>query len=187
MRPWLAVLAVTLICGCPSAIADPRAAIGDNDFRAQFSGSLAVLPDQGTLNVRGSIYVPAYSRLPGRRTPVDLSTTLRVDNTSASKPLVVNRIDYFDTTGRLVQSFLDEPIALRPFGAIQVSVPAEDPRGGPAANFIVAWSGSGPIAEPLVEAVMLGSEGNASYSFVSRGRPIKAVGRSRWFDFGRPR
>ena len=53
-------------------------------------------------------------------------------------------------------------------------------------GFIVAWSGSGPIAEPIIEAVMVGTLGNASYSFVSQGRAIRTVGRSRWFDF-RPR
>ena len=98
-----------------------------------------------------------------------------------------SRIDFFDTPGNLVQSYLHAPVALRPFGTIQIVMPADDVRGGPAANFIVTWSGSGPVAEPLIEAVMFGTEGNSTYSVVSRGRAIHTVGRSRWFDFGRIR
>ena len=45
------------------------------------------------------------------------------------------------------------------------------------------WAGTGPISEPLVEAVMIGSQDNTSYSFVSPGRPIRHVGRSAWPQF----
>ena len=157
------------------------------DFRTQFKDSLTALPDVGSLSVKGAIYVPAYSRVygagAGDRKLIELSTTLRIDNTSATKPLVLERIEYFETTGKLVQSYLDEPIALRPFGTIEIVIPAEDDRGGVAANFIVEWAGNGPIAEPLVEAVMIGSQDNTSYSFVSQGRRIRHLGRSSWPSF----
>jgi hypothetical protein len=39
------------------------------------------------------------------------------------------------------------------------------------------------MAEPLVEAVMIGTQGDTSYSFVSPGRPIRHVGRSAWPQF----
>src|SRR5262249_57890873 len=109
--------------------------------------------------------------------------TVRTDSTSATKPLVIGRIEYFDAAGKLVQRYLSEPVALRPFGSIEIVIPAEDDRGGAASNFVVEWAGSGPIAEPLVEAVMIGSQDNTSYSFVSSGRPIRNVGRSPWPQF----
>jgi Protein of unknown function (DUF3124) len=96
---------------------------------------------------------------------------------------VIESIEYYDTAGKLVQSYLRDPLALRPFGAIEIVIPAEDSRGGVASNFIVSWAGTGPIAEPLVEAVMIGSQDNTSYSFVSAGRPIRHVGRSPWPQF----
>src|SRR6185312_7265842 len=113
-----------------------------------------------------------------------LSTLLRIDNTSSAKPLVLERVDYFDTSGKLVQRYLDSPIALKPFGALQIFVPADDMRGGPAANFIITWAGSAPMAEPLTEAVMFGSIGSDSYSFVSPGRAVRTVGKKHWFGFG---
>ena len=123
------------------------------------------------------------ARAAGTKKLIELSTTLRIDNTSSAKPLVIERIEYFETSGRLVQSFLKEPLGLRPFGTIEIVIPAEDDRGGVAANFIVEWAGSGPMAEPLVEAVMIGSQGDTSYSFVSPGRPIRHIGRSAWPQF----
>ena len=96
---------------------------------------------------------------------------------------MIERIEYYDTAGKLVQSYLKEPMALRPFGTIEIVIPAEDERGGVASNFIVSWAGAGPMAEPMVEAVMIGSQDNTSYSFVSAGRPIRHIGHSAWPQF----
>jgi hypothetical protein len=157
------------------------------DLRTQFKDSLTDLPDASELTAHGTIYVPAYSRVYGASTGanklIEFSTTLRIDNTSSTKPLVIERIEYYDMSGKLVQSYLKEPVALRSFGTIEVVIPAEDVRAGAAANFIVTWSGAGPIAEPLVEAVMIGSQDNTSYSFISAGRPIRHIGHSAWPQF----
>ena len=37
--------------------------------------------------------------------------TLSIHNTSQTKPLILKRIDYFDTSGALVQAYLPEPVA----------------------------------------------------------------------------
>ena len=88
------------------------------DFRTQFKDSLTEMPDASQLSAKGMIYVPAYSRVYGASTGtsrlIDFSTTLRIDNTSSEKPLVIERIEYYDTAGHLVQSYLKEPVALRP-------------------------------------------------------------------------
>ena len=157
------------------------------DFRTEFKDSLTALPDPAELTAKGAIYVPTYSRVYGASSGahklIEFSTTLRIDNTSSTKPLVIERIEYYDMAGKLVQSYLKEPMALRPFGTVEVVIPAEDVRAGAAANFLVTWSGAGPIAEPLVEAVMIGSQDNTSYSFVSAGRPIRHIGHSAWPQF----
>ena len=181
-----------LLATCLLARAETTGALsqpGAIDFRAQFKDSLIAMPDPGALTTKGAIYVPAYSRVygagagTGTKKLIELSTTLRIDNTSSTKPLVIESIEYYETAGKLVQSYLSEPLALRPFGTIEIVIPAEDDRGGVAANFVVTWAGEGPIAEPLVEAVMIGSQDNTSYSFVSPGRPIRHVGRSAWPQF----
>jgi hypothetical protein len=54
-------------------------------------------------------------------------------------------------------------------------VAREDRRGGTGANFVVDWAADGPISEPVIETVMIGTQGNATYSFVSSGRPERIV------------
>jgi hypothetical protein len=80
------------------------------------------------------------------------------------------RVDYFDTAGNLVHSYLPKPIAIRSFGTVEAFVPAESTRGGTGA--IVEWSANGLITDPLIEAVMVGSLGAQGFSFTSRGKPM---------------
>jgi hypothetical protein len=43
---------------------------------------------------------------------------------------------------------------------------------------VVDWAATGEIAEPAVEALMVGSLGPGHYAFISQGRPIKLVGKN---------
>jgi len=88
---------------------------------------------------------------------------------------VLKRIAYFDTAGKMVESYLKAPIALKPFSTVEVFIAATDVRGGTGANFVVDWAATSEIAEPAVEALMVGSVGNGHYAFISQGRPIKIV------------
>jgi uncharacterized protein DUF3124 len=91
---------------------------------------------------------------------------------------VAERIACRDTAGALVQDHLSAPVAVRPFGTVEVSVPTGDARGGTGAGFVAGWAG-GAIDEPVVEALILGSSGSQDHSFVGQGRPISIVGQQR--------
>jgi hypothetical protein len=77
-----------------------------------------------------------------------------------------------------VESYLKAPIALKPFSTVEVFISATDVRGGTGANFVVDWADTAEIAEPAVEALMVGSVGNGHYAFISQGRPIKVIGKN---------
>jgi Protein of unknown function (DUF3124) len=143
----------------------------------RFATSLTALPTE-KLGVTGSFYVPAYSSvsMSEGRLRADFSVTLNIHNASETRPLVLRRIAYFDTNGKPVQSYLKEPVALKPFATIEVFIPTTDVRGGTGANFIVDWAADGPIAEPVIEALMLGGLGTGQYAFISQGRPVKVIG-----------
>ncbi|MFO1135438.1 MAG: DUF3124 domain-containing protein [Rhodoblastus sp.] len=161
------------------ALAGPAGAqeAGRVDLAKAFAASLTAVP-AGALPTSGSFYVPAYSqvvRSVGGAT-IAFSVTLTIHNVSQTRPLVLSRIAYFDTAGALVESFLTTPVALKPLATLQLSIPVTDARGGAGANFLVDWAAEGAIAEPAVEALMLGSIGAATYSFVSVGRPAREAG-----------
>jgi hypothetical protein len=48
-------------------------------------------------------------------------------------------------------------------------------RGGTGANFVADWAATGEIAEPAVEALMVGGVGAGHYAFISQGRPIRTI------------
>ncbi len=156
------------------AVAAHAAAAEPPDLAKAFAASLAPMPEAVQLTQHGAVYVPAYASIrAGRgRTRIDLAVTLSVHNPSETAPLVLEAIDYFDTGGNRVERPLDKPLALRPFGTIEVFVPADDSRGGSGANFLLRWAAPAAGAAPVAEAVMVGTVGTTSYSFVSQGRVV---------------
>ncbi len=169
--PFFAILATLSILLGPSAVAQSAGPIEQN-----FAGSLTAIPAEN-LTVSGAFYVPIYSSvsMSQGKLRADFSVTLSVHNTSETRPLVVKRIAYFDTAGKMVESYLKSPVALKPFSTIEVSIAANDVRGGTGANFVVDWAAAGEIAEPAVEALMVGSVSAGHYAFISQGRPIRII------------
>jgi uncharacterized protein DUF3124 len=87
-------------------------------------------------------------------------------NFANSRPLIPERIAYFDTSGKIAESYLKSPIALKPFATVEAFVAANEVRGGRGANFVVDWAATGEIAEPTGEAVMVGGVGY--HAFISQ-------------------
>ena len=120
-----------------------------------------------------TIYVPVYSHIYAMGgTPVLLETTLSVRNTDPEKPVVITSIAYFDTKGKKVEEYLDGKLMLGPLESTEVLVEKRDIRGGSGANFLVKWNAESPVHLPIVQAVMVGSEGDLDISFNSIGRPL---------------
>ena len=172
------IAAVGLLLSAVMAVAVPACAQGAN-IEQTFAGSLTAVPAE-PLAVSGSFYIPVYSSvaMSQGKLRADFSVTLSVHNASETKPLVLKRVAYFDTAGKLVESYLKAPVALKPFATVEVAIASTDVRGGTGANFIVDWAASGEIAEPAVEALMVGSVGPGHYAFISQGRPIRLVGKN---------
>lgn len=169
---WLMVLLGPLGSALPAA-AQPK-----TNLEQTFADSLTAMPKE-ELAVSGGFYVPAYSSvaMSQGKLRVDFSVTLSVHNTSETQALVVRRIAYFDTAGKQVETYLKAPIAVKPLATISIFIPTDDVRGGTGANFIVDWAATGEIAEPAVEALMVGGVANAHYAFISQGRSTRTVGR----------
>ena len=126
--------------------------------------------------VSGTFYVPVYSSvsMSQGKLRAEFSVTLSIHNASETQLLVLRRI----AGGKLVESFLRAPVALKPFSTVEVFVPVTDVRGDTGANFVVDWAATGEIAEPVVEALMFGGLGSGHYAFISQGRPLKVAGKN---------
>jgi hypothetical protein len=168
----------TILAGLSTACGPPARAQAAG-IEQTFASSLTAMPAE-SLAVSGGFYVPVYSSvsMSQGKLRADFSVTLSIHNASETRPLVLRRIAYFDTSGKMVESYLKAPVALKPFATIEVFVPTSDVRGGTGANFVVDWAASGEIAEPVIEALMVGGVGSGHYAFTTQGRPVKVIGRN---------
>ncbi len=121
-----------------------------------------------------TIYIPSYANIISGNQRIVLRANLVVHNADPSRPIDLVRVDHYDTNGRLVENYLQQPLKLPPLGAARIIVKA--PRSGDegaGANFIVQWRAPDRVIEPLVECIMVGAAGTHSYSFSSHGRIIQ--------------
>jgi hypothetical protein len=121
-----------------------------------------------------TIYVPVYSHIYSgdRERPVYLAVTVSIRNTDPDQSIRVLSVDYFDSKGRRLQRYLDNPITLAPMATTRFVVKESDKTGGSGANFIVRWQSSAPVNPPLTESIMISTASQLGISFVSRGVPI---------------
>ncbi|HEX8385562.1 MAG TPA: DUF3124 domain-containing protein [Rubricoccaceae bacterium] len=122
-----------------------------------------------------TVYVPVYSHVyfGDDARPVNFAVTLSVRNTDARAPIAVAGVRYYDTAGRLVEAYVDQPRRLGPLATAEFVVDASDVRGGSGASFVVEWAADGPVTPAVVEAVMISAQGTQGLSLVSAGRVIR--------------
>ncbi|MEZ5392359.1 MAG: DUF3124 domain-containing protein [Bryobacterales bacterium] len=166
-----------VICGLLLALACQESQSEDAIFHP--AGQRALKPagaQADALTVSGEVYVPIYSNVYWGRSGgvMEISATLSVRNVDARRPLVLTHVDYYDSRGKLIRKYLDAPVLLDPMGTVEWMIDVHDTEGGSGANFIVGWGAQGPIARPVMEAIMLA--GSRGISFVSQGRPVEVVG-----------
>ncbi len=130
-------------------------------------------PEQKLPNL-GRTFVPLHSTLLGQGgvTRLNFSGTLSIHNTSSANVLAIQQIDYRGGAGQLVESYLREPIYLKPYGSLQVTIAQDDVRAGVGASFTVDWATPTGSDEPAIDAVMASFVGTRSYSFLSPGRRV---------------
>lgn len=142
---------------------------------------IAVRPAHGDESVnlsRGqTIYVPAYSHIyvGNREKPFLLTITLSIRNIDARNRVTVSSADYYDSKGKLIRKYLEQPVSLGPWESIRYVVPQKDKSGGSGANFVVGWNSEKSVNPLLVEAIMIGAESQQGISFSSRGQAISTV------------
>jgi len=121
------------------------------------------------------LYVPVYSHIytGDKERPFNLAVTLSIRNTDTKGTLRLTAVDYYDTEGKLVRSYLDSPRELGPLASIRYVVAERDVKGGSGANFIVRWESAAPVNAPVVESVMIGAQSGQGISFTSQAREIQ--------------
>ncbi len=114
-----------------------------------------------------SLYVPVYSHVYIHDgAPFHLTATLSIRNTDSANPLFVQSVRYYDSAGKFVRQYIEQPLEIAPHATTEFLVEEKDKTGGSGANFVVEWASENPLTQPVVEAVMIGASGQQGISFV---------------------
>lgn len=119
------------------------------------------------------VYVPAYSHVyaNGGRSYL-LEVMLSVRNTDQKQPIVLSSVRYYDTSGTLLRTFVEQPVRVGPMETLEFLVEKMDSGGGSGANFIVEWMAEEVVEEPMIEAVMVAADRQLGLSIVREGVPL---------------
>jgi hypothetical protein len=104
----------------------------------------------------------------------DLSAFLAVHNTDLKHQIKITKVDYFNTDGKLIKSFVSSDQQINPLATMIFTIPKED-QSGTGANFLVEWMADQKVNEPLIESIMKDLSGPKGISFLSQGRIIREI------------
>ena len=123
------------------------------------------------------LYLPVYSSIyhQSDRT-FDLTATLSIHNADLFSQITVKKIDYYNTNGALVRSFIKDEFVLNALKSKQFIISQTDISGGNAAKFIIQWISENKVTKPIVEAVMISTSSQQGISFKTESRVISSIG-----------
>ncbi|MCO8121131.1 DUF3124 domain-containing protein [Stieleria sp. TO1_6] len=179
----LVMLGIVVVVGAAAYYLDRRLdAIEDNlvvnpprEYQAPDLAAHTVSDfDMADVVQQATVYVPIYSHVyhNGGR-PFLLESTLSVRNADARRPIYLNSVRYYNTSGELAKTYVEQVIKLAPLETIEFLVEQHDTSGGSGANFMVQWLATEPIEDPIIEAVMFGTAGAQAIAFRSPGTPLQ--------------
>jgi hypothetical protein len=142
------------------------------------SGFITRTADADMRLYRGqTVYVPVYSHIYSgdREQPFYLAATLSIRNTDTKHAITLTAVDYYDSDGKFLKHYLEKALPLNAMATKRYVVPESDKSGGSGAKFIIKWQSGEPVAEPLIESVMISTKTQQGISFTSRGRVLEAI------------
>ena len=122
-----------------------------------------------------TVYVSVYSNVFSgpRGMEYQLSAMLSLRNTDPKYQITIVSVKYYDTEGKLVKDYIDQPVRLDRLDSTRYIITEGDKTGGSGANFIVVWKSENKVNAPIIESVMIGTHSGQGISFVSRGQVLK--------------
>lgn len=143
--------------------------------------SLAPTTEDSKLKIKAQVYLPLYSSVVvgGGATVVHMGANVTLRNVSAEMPVTIQSARYYDRNGELVSQLAPSPFTLKPMATVEIFIPITEAsvgiKGGRGGSILLDWAAEGSVPEPFMEALVLGSVGNGSYSFTVQGHGLTPV------------
>ena len=121
-------------------------------------------------------YVPCSTSYISGGYSFNIKATILIHNTDPNNSINLVRIDFYNSSGKLVEKYLQQPLKLDALAATRISV--KEPLAGEegmAAHFIIQWQSEAKVVEPLIEGLFIGTSGTHGYSWTLQPRIIQEV------------
>lgn len=120
-----------------------------------------------------TVYVSIYSNVFSgpKKVPLELASMLSIRNTDTKYSITIFAVDYYDSHGKKIESYIKNPVTLNPLASNYYYIKEYDTRGGAGANFIVKWSAKNKVNQPIIEGLMIGL-GGKGVAFICPGQVI---------------
>ncbi len=162
-------LTLTFVFGCNQETPDSKAEVQGKE-QTIFKGPIKVA-------MGNVVYVPAYAQVFSHtdQKTMSLVTTLAIHNTDPKHSLILRSIRYYSEDGTLLKEYLKQPRILSPMATATYGLYPERPNVGIGANAVVEWVSDQKIVKPIIEAIMISTEGTFGVSFISPGYAIEEI------------
>jgi hypothetical protein len=123
-----------------------------------------------------TLYIPCSTSYVAGDYSFNVNTTVFIRNTDPKHSIDIVKIDFYNTSGKLVEKYLPQPLKLAPSAGTYIRV--KDPLSGEegaVAHFVVQWQAETRVNEPIVRGLMLGSAGTRGYTFESEPRIVQEI------------
>ena len=121
-----------------------------------------------------TLYLPCSTSYMAGDYSFDVKATLFIHNTDPDHSINIVKIDFYNTSGKLAEKYLEQPLILNPAAGTYIRVinPLTGQEGA-VAHFIVQWQAETKVNEPIIRGLMLGSTGTRGYTFETRPRIVQ--------------
>ncbi len=120
-----------------------------------------------------TLYVPSQTSVMSGSHSFDAKPTIFIHNADQNNSINIVRCDFYNTDGKLVEKYLQQPLKLNANAATRINIKERiTGEEGSGAHFIIQWQADNKVVEPLVEVWFIGAVGSRGHSFVSHPRII---------------
>ena len=120
-----------------------------------------------------TLYVPCYTSIMSGTHSFEVKPVIFIHNTDPNNAINLVRLDFYNTSGKLVEKYLQQPQKLNANSATRINLKelltGEE---GSGAHFIIQWQAENKVVEPLVQPWFIGAVGTRGYSYTS---PIRII------------
>jgi len=129
--------------------------------------------DHNKIKYYETIYLPVYSDIyeqdGTKKYPITITVSIR--NTSLTDSAYIQSTAYYDSYGKLLQSYVDSTILISPLESIEFVVEEKEDAGGAGANFLIEWAAIKYSDQILIQAIMVNAYNG--FSFQTDAKIIK--------------